>query len=292
MPSAALSVARRGLTLVELAIGLVFTGAVSGVVYRLLLVNHRVTRAQTERAALQDNVRSGILIVTQELRDLGFDSLPETAGLGVAATASGDILLSEPGRIRYRALRGLGFTCAVPAVSALLIRADTYEGPRQPVATVDSISVFVEGDPALASDDGWVRVGVTGVSAGACADGSPALTIATAWESPALGAAAVGKMAAGGPVRVFEIAELQYYSSDGTSWLGMRSVSRDETIQPLVGPLAAFTLGYLDRDDAPTAVPGEVRTVTVTLQGVSAAPGAVDSLSLSTRVTLRNMLRP
>ena len=97
-------------------------------------------------------------------------------------------------------------------------------------------------------------------------------------------------MVTGGPVRVFEIVELQHYSSEGRSWLGMRSISRNEVVQPLVGPLAGFTLEYLDRDDAPTAVPGEVRTVMVSLVGLGAEQGTVDSLS--TRVALRNLLRP
>ncbi|MBA3258765.1 MAG: hypothetical protein H0T68_04780, partial [Gemmatimonadales bacterium] len=97
------------------------------------------------------------------------------------------------------------------------------------------------------------------------------------------------------PVRLFEIMELQYYPQGGQAWLGMRSVSRGEAIQPLIGPLAdstatarGFTLGYLDRNDNATAALSDVRTITIGLRGVS----AVDSLSLTTRVALRNMMRP
>lgn len=302
-----MTAARAGYTLVELMIGLVFTLAVSGVIHQVLLANRRMSRTQAEYAGMQDNVRTGALIVASELRELGFDSVPGLAGLGAGPAASSDILVAQPGRIRYRAMRGLGFTCSAPTTAVVLLRGAGYQGLRQPAANVDSVSIFVEGDPALADDDAWVRARVTGVSAGACADGATGIALSTAWDDAAVGAAAVTKMVVGGPVRVFEIMELQYYPQDGRSWLGMRSVSRSEVIQPLVGPLAdstanrrGFTLGYLDRGGNPAAVSTEVRTITIALQGVTAQPvrsvnphhPTVDSLALTSRVALRNMLRP
>jgi hypothetical protein len=301
-------VARRGFTLVELTVGLVCAVAVSGVAYRLLLVNQRVARVQAQRTDLQDNVRAGALIVASELRELGFDSVPESAGLGLPGMASSDILIGEPGRIRYRAPRGLGFTCAAPTTAQIVLRTATWLGERVPVAQVDSLALFVDGDPGLFSDDTWVRAGITGVSAGSCADGAPAIALATSWEAAAaVAAAAVARTVTGGPARIFEIMELQYYRQAGASWLGLRSVSRGEVIQPFIGPLAdssggrrGFTLGYLDRADDPTAAMSAVRTVTIGLRGVTAEPGhsaqlhrpTVDTLVLTTRVALRNMMRP
>jgi hypothetical protein len=307
VPLTPVVVARRGFTLVELMVGLVCALAVSGVALRLLLVNLRVARVQAERAGLQDNVRAGALIVASELRELGFDSVPEAAALGLPAAASSDILIGEPGRIRYRAPRGLGFTCVAPNASQIVLRTATWQGQRPPVAQVDSLALFVEGDPALSRDDVWVRAGITGVSAGSCADGAPAIALATSWETSAVAAGAVAGAVTGGPVRVFEIMEFQYYRQGGTSWLGQRSVSRGEVIQPLIGPLAdssggrrGFTLGYLDRADDPTAAMSEVRTVTISLRGVTSEAGhsvhlyrpTVDTLLLATRVALRNMMRP
>jgi hypothetical protein len=300
-------VARRGFTLVELMVGLVCAVAVSGVALRLLLVNLRVARVQAERTDLQDNVRAGALIVASELRELGFDSVPEAAGLGLPATPTSDILIGEPGRIRYRAPRGLGFTCAAPTTALIVLRTATWLGQRVPVAQVDSLALFVDGDPGLFGDDTWVRAGITGVSAGSCADGAPAIALATSWEAAAVAAAAVAGTVTGGPVRIFEIMELQYYRQAGASWLGLRSVSRGEVIQPFIGPLAdssggrrGFTLGYLDQADDPAAVMSAVRTVTIGLRGVTAGAGhsvhlhrpTVDTLVLTTRVALRNMMRP
>src|ERR1700741_2012296 len=106
--------ARRGFTLVELMVALVLVLAVSGVTYTLLTQNQRVSRSQVEHAGLQDVVRSGALVVASELKEIGYDSIPAEAGLGVAASVNPDLLVMHPGRMEYRALGGIGFTCAAP----------------------------------------------------------------------------------------------------------------------------------------------------------------------------------
>ena len=89
----------------------------------------------------------------------------------------------------------------------------------------------------------------------------------------------------GGPARIFETMELQYYPQDGRMWLGMRSLSRGETIQPLLGPLAGFSLGYLDRSGQATAAMSDVRAITLVVRGES-------GLVLGARVGLPNAVRP
>jgi len=298
---------RRGFTLAELAVALGFALALAGLAHQLLLTGQRTVLTQSERAALQDNVRVGALIVANELRDLGFDSVPELVGIGLAPVASSDILAGQPGRIRYRTTRGLGFTCWAPSSAFVVIRAASWIGLRQPVAGVDSIALYLEGDPDLPDDDAWVRARVIGVGAAGCPDGTAAIALTIAWEAPAAGAAAAARALAGDPVRLFEIMELAYYRSEGAFWLGQRSVSRGEVLQPLVGPLAdstagtrGFSLTYLDRSGAPTAVPAEVRSVGISLRGVTARPvrasrvdrAVVDTFVIQSRVTLRNMVRP
>ncbi len=292
MPVTLMAVARRGFTLAELMIGLVFAGAIAGVAYRVLFTGQRVGLAQAAHVDLQDLVRAGAIIVANELRELGFDSVPAAAGLPAAPVAGTDILIAEPGRIRYRAMRGLGFTCVASTPTQVLLRSSTWEGLRQPAADIDSIALFVEGDPALPDDDAWVRARVGAVSTGTCADGTPAIALAPSWEAADLGTAAVARAVTGGPVRIFEVMEIQLYPQGGKFWLGMRSVSRGEAIQPMVGPLAGFTLGYLDRNDDVTADRNEVRTVSMALRGVTAGPVRADSLVLTSRVALRNMPRP
>ena len=209
-----------------------------------------------------------------------------------------------PGRLEYKAMRGIGFTCSAPSAGELRLQRPTVLGLRQPQAG-DSVTAHVEGNPATASDDAWVHAVVTGVGTGVCDDGGPAVVLQVTYAG-AEGAAAPEKMSLGGPIRYFEVMELRYYKSGGKSWLGTRSVSAGGVIEPMLGPLADSTAGvrgltfsYLDRNGAPATLPNDVREIAWTLKGVTdgavrnaGSPAlAVDSLALSTSVALRNTLR-
>jgi hypothetical protein len=93
--------------------------------------------------------------------------------------------------------------------------------------------------------------------------------------------------------------ELKAYQSDGQWWLGARSVSSAEAIQPMAGPLDeadGFRLEYLDRNESPTADPKAVAGIRISLRGMneelrrSGAAAAVEDLTA--QVTLRNGIRP
>lgn len=301
---------RRGFTLVELTVALVMISLVGAVTFRLLLNSQRVSRGQHARVRVQDNVRTGAIIAANELREIGYDSVPPSAAPELVGAfgsrASSDLVLAEPGRVWYRAMRGFGVTCAVPTTARLALRRALYAGVRDPQPG-DSLTLFVEGDPALGSDDTWVRAGVAGVGKGACEDGSAALDLSLAWADPAVAGAAVAAMAGGGPVRLFEVMELRYYASGGAYWLGMRSLNAGGSIEPLVGPLAdsaaghrGVTLTYLDANDTPATAPEAVRAIALTLKGVTdervyragGTAAVIDTVSMTARVALRNALRP
>jgi hypothetical protein len=87
----------------------------------------------------------------------------------------------------------------------------------------------------------------------------------------------------------------------------MRSVSTGEAITPVAGPLAdssagvrGLTLVYRAAADGLTSDPAAVRAVEIALLGVTEQPihardlrrALVDSFALTTRVALRNALRP
>ncbi len=294
---------RRGFTLVEMMVALVLVVAVGAVTYTLLTQNQRVSRSQVEHAGLQDNVRGGALIVAAELKEIGYDSIPPTAGLAAATSVTPDLQVALPGRTEYKAMRGIGFTCTAPAGGKLRLRRATLLALRQPQVG-DSVTMYVEGNPATSADDAWVHAAISGLANGTCDDGSPALALSIAY-STAAAAAAPARMTFGGPVRFFEVMELRYYRSGGKSWLGSRSVSAGGVIEPMLGPLAdststgrGFTFMYLDRNGAGTGVTNDVREISWTLKGVTVGavrsgspPPAVDSLTLSTSVALRNTLR-
>jgi hypothetical protein len=119
--------------------------------------------------------------------------------------------------------------------------------------------------------------------------------------------AALTRITPGSPARLAEVMQMRYYQSGGRSWFGMRSVSTGEAITPVAGPLAdssagvrGLTLVYRNAPDAPTSDPAAVRAVEIALLGVTDQPvhgrdlrrPLVDSFALTTRVALRNALRP
>ena len=89
--------------------------------------------------------------------------------------------------------------------------------------------------------------------------------------------------------------ELRLYESEGKSWLGARSVSSGEAIQPLVGPLtkgSGFRLEYLDATGMPTVDRTSIKSIRITLRGTTEGGGAGNSIpveeELVTQVALRN----
>jgi prepilin-type N-terminal cleavage/methylation domain-containing protein len=300
---------RRGFTMVELLVALVLTLAVGGVTYGLLVTNQRVSRSQTEHVGMQDNTRAGALIVANELREVGYDSVPPLAvALGGSAATNSDLLAMESGKIQYRAWRGIGFTCFAPAANELRLQAGTaFIGIRAPQIN-DSVAVYVETTNTTDADDAWVHAKITGaVTTKKCSDGvTNAYALPITYEPLTNGAAVTAAMIQGGPVRIYEAMEMRHYQSGAQWWLGMRSLNAGGAIQPVLGPLAdsnatqsGLVFRYLDKNRAPTAVRQAVREIQVTLKGVSdgAVRGsgsslAVDTTTLTTNIALRNALRP
>jgi prepilin-type N-terminal cleavage/methylation domain-containing protein len=306
---------RRGFTLVELLIGLVLMLAVGAVTYQLLVNTQRVTRSQTQQIGMQDNARSGALIIANELREVGYDAISAKAALILPPLAAGndpDLLAIGPDSITYRAMRATGFTCDLLAGGPdVVVRQDTYKALRT-VVTTDSLLLYVEGDASTSADDAWVRAGISVAPvAQLCADGVTQgwrIRLATPFAGNVTAATAFGQMKVGGPVRAFEPMQIRSYVSGGKLWLGMRPRPLDGAtqVEPVLGPLAngagadrGLLLVYHDAADAPTLVPNNVRSIEVFLKSISdgnvRATGryaAIDSVTLSTRVALRNALRP
>jgi hypothetical protein len=259
------------LTLVVLTI-------VCGAIFRLLHTTQRLSRAQAERLGLQSNLRAGALIVVNELRELN--------GVSGGTAAQNDILTIGPDAITYRAMRGVGFLCRASSTNEIHLARSTFGGYRDPAPGRDSAYLFLEGRPELASDDAWAPAGISAVSTGGSCDAGPAisLTISTA--------AALDVVPVGTPVRFFEIMQLRLYAAAGYSWLGTRSLSAAEAIQPVVGPLAprdGMRFEYLDGVGAAAGEPGRIRSVRVTMRGVTET-NLRDSLA--TQIAIRNALRP
>jgi prepilin-type N-terminal cleavage/methylation domain-containing protein len=285
---------RRGFTLAEVLIALVIMGIVTGAIYRLLNTSQRITLAQAEQVSLQSNVRTGSLVVPNELRELN-------TVLGAGVGPRNDIIAAEPTAITYRAMRGLGLVCQQPVapVTQLRIATPTWTGLRPPLQDRDSLFLFVDGNPDDDGDDAWVQLGITAVNPSACgAVGAITLTV-----EPVLPATTIPVVPVNTPVRLFETMRLELYpDAAGEWWLGARSVKVELNPLPMLGPLTntGFSLGYLDSNGNATADPAAIRSIRVTVRGLtddavraggSGALGHPEE-ALVTQVLLRNSIRP
>jgi prepilin-type N-terminal cleavage/methylation domain-containing protein len=276
----------RGFTLVEMLIGLVLLGIVTTTIYRVLTTNQRLSRAQTEQVSLQSSVRVGALAVASELREIGINSAGAT-----------DILAMSANGITYRAMRSSGLACQVLATEVRVLNTPTtFFSTRSIVAGQDSMVLYVEGDPNLSSDDSWLVLPILGVSNSTCG-GTAALALTTINIT-----ALLTTIVLDAPVRTFEVMELAVLNSGGQNWLGVRSVSAGQVLQPALGPITAngLTLEYYNAAGVATTNTALVQSIWITIRGVTdrtvraggVSPLALDTDSLSMRITLRNAPHP
>jgi prepilin-type N-terminal cleavage/methylation domain-containing protein len=318
---------RRGFTLVELLIGLILLMAVGAVTYQLLVNTQRVSRSQSQHIGMQDNGRSGALIVANELRELGYDQITATSLAAItlklpnalAVGTNSDLRAIGPDSITYRAPRGLGYTCNLTATGATTADVVVWNPPLaandprrwqayRSITTTDSLMLFIENNTQTSGDDLWLTVGLTAdQSAQNCPDGTAGIRFRI--QIPALvgisAADVVANAPLGNPVRAFELMQMRSYTSNGKVWLGMRSrpLTAGTTIEPVLGPLSGtaqgLTFTYRDANNAATTVADNVRSVQIALQPVSAEMvrttgkyAQMDLDTVTTRVSLRNALRP
>ncbi len=283
---------RRGFTLIEVMIAMTIMLIVMGGVYKMMLSTQRLSRGQTERMTLQSNVRIGSLMVLNDLRELN----TVLGGL----VAQNDVLAIAATDITYRGMRGIGFVCQAGTATQLRISRSSFSGYRDPVAVRDSLYAFNEGaDPDSETDDSWLPVAITAVSEATACPGAigAGITLTTPNTATLVG------LAAGTPIRFYEVMQVKLHQADGKSWLGARSVSAGEVIQPVLGPLAdgnGLLLEYVTAAGVATTDRTAIKSIRVTLRSVSdgvmsAGIGASPTLvqeELVSQVALRNALRP
>ncbi len=298
---------RRGFTLIELLVAIVVMTIVLGGIYNLLVNTQRVSRGQAERVDMQANMRAGTLIVPSELREIGYDTT------FAPATVGSDLLEMAPNRIRFRAVRGSGIVCAVGANTltiSLTRNVSGYRGPRQD----DMVTVFVDQNVALSSDDRWItRAQSAAPAAVTCPVGGfwAGAAVQVTLGSFTSGADVVvpADITVGSPARLTEVMEYSFYTdAAGQNWLGAESISGGGGRQPVLGPLAAngFRLDYIDAANnliacgAPCSLADRrrVRAVRVAVAALSDAPATMSGYgpqqlmtdSVVTLVALRNAI--
>jgi len=243
---------RAGFTLVEMLTALVLSGLIGLVLLRSTLNLQRMAEASQEGTTLQAAFDGGLGFLAVELAEVGRGS------------AGGDLLRVAPDSLSYRGVRGSGIACRIDP-SAVVIPLDRLRSTRTPQPGRDSLLVFVGVDSVQVAGDAWLALPVLGVGGTTCG-GVPALRLLTAIDTTATPLGSLARLA---PVRLFESMQARLYPSLGAWWLGARSESAGETLQPLAGPFMAGGASFSFRDSLlqPTLVAGAVRSIEVELAG-------------------------
>lgn len=239
--------ARRGITLMELLVALLLLALVGLAAGRLLLVQRRSASALLARDQVRRTLDQAAGWISTELAEAGKgDSAPDL--LGLAADS-----------LTYRAWRMAGVACLV-AWNEVRIRRDLLTQWRMPQSGRDSLAVFLAHD-SFPGRDTWVTAAVKSVSEADCS-GRPALRLETQLDP-----ARLTGLAQFLPVRTFEVMQLRLYRSSGDWWLGARSVSAGEGVQPLTGPFApgGMELRYRDTSGLETLQPENVERLQLSL---------------------------
>jgi len=224
---------RRGVTLVELLVGLILFGLIGGVMLHATLAFERTVRAHLSRLGAENALDTAIGFLGSELAALGRD------------TTGSDLVQQAAESLSYRAERGTGLACQVTA-GAVLLEIGRYVGTRFPQSGRDSLLRYLGADAALAAPGGWVAAPILAVQNGACGSGQ-ALRLVTLIDTTRVSLAGLPVRV---PARVFEVMQTRFYRSSGATWLGARSVSAGEIIQPLAGPFTLARSGFILRDSA------------------------------------------
>jgi prepilin-type N-terminal cleavage/methylation domain-containing protein len=278
---------RQGFTLIEMLIAIVLLGLVTATLYGVMRSSQIISRTQAQQALMAGNMRTGEMLVPYELRQIN-----------ISPAGVSDILAMGPDSITYRAMRGTGVACSITA-SEVRVLTSTWYGYRVPVAARDTLLLFMEGDPTIGSDDQWVHLPISSVNMASTCGARAAIALGTTIVTPITSFLPTGVTEA--PVRTFETMQLRLTTSGGQNFIGARSVSNGDALTPAVGPLAAggLRMAYYDSTGAATTNAGRVRTVDVTIIGLSdgqvrlTASSPLTSLqdSMTTRVSLRNVPR-
>jgi hypothetical protein len=230
-------------------VALALFGSLGGVVTRALLLQHKATRTALDRAAVQQTLDQASVWLTSELSELGRDA------------SGSDLRRIAPESLSYRAVRSTGFACLVAAGQVHMLES-RLAAWRQPQPVRDSLLLFVGSDSVLGGEGRWVALPISGVSRSNCG-GAPSLRLSTVFDTTRIPPSGPAVLL---PARTFEVMQIRFYQSGSAWWLGARSESAAEAIQPIAGPLGPSGLRFLYRDSTLLPVSDPAATVSLELR--------------------------
>ena len=272
---------RAGFTLVELLVAVVIFTLVGGSLYRVMNVSQRTSRTQTEKAAMQGGLRTGLQLALAEIQEIWTDQ---------PANASAITAMSSTG-MSFRAMRGFGLTCAAVNATTITVSDNaSWTGFDDP-SVGQGIYLFSQGaQPETENDDVWREATISGVAAGVCADG-----ITPAFVLTVTGLASFANVQMPAPVRTHEPMQIGLVADAGRNWLG---IGAGGGLTPMAGPLTSTGLRFEYKDAAgvETTTLQNVKSIILRLYGETdraankTFSGTTEALqdSMIVRVQLRN----
>ncbi|HKP28755.1 MAG TPA: hypothetical protein VJU15_05110 [Gemmatimonadales bacterium] len=243
----------RGTGLVEAVVAAALTALLVMSALGALSSLQRSTGRFASRALSDQVIRGATQLIRSELRDL--------------SPLAGEIVSFTPESITYRAVRGTGIACGVGG-GRIQVVAVGWAPLRQPAGGRDSIVLL-----AQPGDTEAVVAALGPTTAGVCLDSVASVSLPYAVATP--DPASVARFPS--PVLLAEIMEIRAYESGGEWWIGVRSVSAGEVIQPANGPIAAngLRIAAFDSAGAVTTMPARVSHLVLVLRVPSGDSAAV-----------------
>jgi hypothetical protein len=249
----------RGVSLVEALTATLLSSALAVWALGAVTSLQRRVEQHGQRAALGMTLAATGQLVRAELANL--------------SPREGDIATPAPDGLAYRAVRGNGVWCGV-AVDGGVARTASWRSLRLPAAGRDTILWLSRGPGDTLR---WQGAALTGPARAApCGDGAAGLALPIGRPMDTNGLI-------NAPVRLVEVMELRAYISGGETWLGLRSVSAGEAIQPAAGPFAAggVRFRHLNVAGADAGAPAEIARIEVRLRGRGSAAAAAGGAARS-----------
>ncbi len=268
---------RAGFTLVELLVVVVLASFMVLVIYQVLITNTRTYAVNNAQIQGQQMLRAGTDVLFGELREI--------------SAPGGDLLEMKNNQLTIRAQRAFGVICSVDYAASPPTLTLFQVGPA--FQNGDSLFVFFDNDPDVATDDEWFGGVTTVVDNTVTCNGNSAQKLTVPFLSNLAATSPPDSARVGGPVRGFDIFTYGQYEIDGEPYLGrqLRGVSNPD---PLVGPVLAsggVAFRYLDSLGAVTTVDTLVSQIEVILRYQSEVRGFGNDLvsdSILVRVYPRN----
>lgn len=141
-----------GFTLVEILIVTLLGSLVMASIYQMINIQDRTTRQQYAMIQNNQNARMALSVLSSDLKEI--------------SARDGDVTYADSTILEFRALRKAGVACNKDAGNSYIDVMELGDA----FAAGDSVLVFADGtSTGSARDDGWLRLQVSSVGNGVCA---------------------------------------------------------------------------------------------------------------------------